>query len=121
MGLGALGQQPESLAAGEEATQLFGVLALHDPDRHGSHLATAMENLAISLSAMGRHDECRAASEQAVALRRSDVQALAPVAFAPAQHPGVGGPGRCWCSCHTAAVRHAVDTVATTGPTPVVR
>ncbi|MFD7641673.1 tetratricopeptide repeat protein [Kitasatospora sp. NPDC059795] len=66
-----LGRVEESLAAAQEAVELFRSSADADPDFHTLGLALMLGNLGVRLAEAGRHEEALAAAREGVALHRS--------------------------------------------------
>lgn len=103
IGLGSLGQLPEALAAGREAVHVYEQLAQHDPGTHVDARAGAVENLAISLAAMGLGAPGLTASEEAAALRHLARHNAQPDQLAT-----------CCCPCHASSTHLARGTIVET-------
>ena len=77
-----VGQREAALAPAKEAADLYRELAAKAPDAYRPDLASALNNLATSLSEVGQREAALAPAKEAVAIRR-ELAAKAPDAYRP--------------------------------------
>jgi Tfp pilus assembly protein PilF len=91
--LGNAGRRQESLAADQQAADIFRALAVADPDAYQPELAASLNNLGTALADLARWEEALPAAEDAVTIRRR-LAGIDPT-YLPDLAMSLGNVGRC--------------------------